>query len=92
MGNLKPGATLIYERDNGTVYSRELGSCPSTRQVVGWDYVPQQTLQWVEEQLHDNAMDDKMWGDIHREARTNITLRKALDCAIMIYKLSKDKV
>jgi hypothetical protein len=37
-------------------------------------------------------MDDKMWSEIRREAKTNVTLQKALDRAIMIYKLSKDKV
>jgi hypothetical protein len=33
-----------------------------------------------------------LWGEIHREAKTNPTLQKALDRAIMIYKLSKDKL
>jgi hypothetical protein len=37
-------------------------------------------------------MDDKLWGEIRREAKTNMTLQKALDRVIMIYKLSKDKV
>ena len=37
-------------------------------------------------------MDSKLWGEIRREARTNVTLQKALDRVIMIYKLSKEKV
>jgi hypothetical protein len=37
-------------------------------------------------------LEDKLWGEIRREARTNPTLQKALDRAIMIYKLSKDKL
>ena len=37
MGNLKPGATYIYERADGMVYAREFGADPSTRQVVGYD-------------------------------------------------------
>jgi hypothetical protein len=37
-------------------------------------------------------MEDKMWGEIRREARTNITLQKALDRVIMLYKLSKDQI
>jgi hypothetical protein len=36
-------------------------------------------------------MEGKMWGEIHRMAKTNPTLQKALDRAIMIYRLSKDK-
>ena len=81
MGSLKPGATYIYERDGDTVYAREHGAAPSTRQEIGRDY-----------NLHDRMMEDKLWGDIRREAKTNPTLQKALDRAIMIYKLSKDKI
>jgi hypothetical protein len=40
--------------------------------------------------LREHLMDSKMWGDIHRAARTNDTLQAALDHAIMIYKLSKE--
>ena len=41
--------------------------------------------------LCDHLMDNKLWGEIRREAKTNITLQKALDRVIMIYRLSKDK-
>lgn len=40
--------------------------------------------------MHEHLKDRKMWGDIHRAARTNKTLQAALDHAIMIYKLSKE--
>ena len=89
MGNLKPGATYIYERDKGTVYARERGGDPSTRIEVGWDY---DTRTPDGRPLLDHIMDDQMWGNIRREARTNVTLQKALDRVIMIYKLSRDKV
>ena len=89
MGQLKPGATLIYERDNGTVYAREMGADPSTRKAIGWNYDPRTSDG---KPLHDHIMDDKMWGEIRREATTNPTLQKAIDRVIMIYKLSKDKV
>lgn len=79
MGDLKSGAKYIYERVDDVVYARESGS--TTRREVGRDY-----------DLHERIMDDKLWGDIRREAKTNVTLQKALDRAIMIYKLSKDKV
>lgn len=87
MGQLKPNATYIYERDGGTVYAREAGT--NIRQEVGWDYDPR-----TEDgrPLRDHIMDSKLWGDIRREAKTNMTLQKALDRVIMIYTLSKDNV
>jgi hypothetical protein len=33
--------------------------------------------------------EDKLWGNIRREARDNPALQDALDRAIMIYNLSK---
>ena len=36
-----------------------------------------------------DIMEDKMWGDIRREAKINPTLQDALERAIMIYKLTK---
>jgi hypothetical protein len=97
MGSLKPGATYIYERDKGTVYAREFGADPSTRKVIGWNYDPEEAKRFDSRTddgrpLHDHIMESKLWGDIRREARTNPTLQKALDRAIMIYKLSKDKL
>jgi hypothetical protein len=89
MGSLKPGATYVYERNNGTVYAREIGADPSKRKEIGWNYDPRTSDG---RPLHDHMMDDKMWGEIRREAKTNLTLQKALDRAIMIYKLSKDKL
>lgn len=89
MGNLKPGATYVYERDNGIVYAREVGADPSTRVEVGWKYDPRTSDG---RPLHDHIMDNQMWGDIRQAAKTNITLQRALDRVIMIYKLSKDKV
>ena len=89
MGNLKPGATYIYERDKGTVYAREIGSDPSTRTEIGYNY---DSRTEDGRPLHEHIMDSKLWGEIRREARTNVTLQKALDRVIMIYKLSKDKL
>ena len=96
MGSLKPGVKLVYERDKETVYAREFGADPNTRQVVGWDYDKENPTFDPRtpdgRPLHDHIMDSKLWGEIRREARTNVTLQKALDRVIMIYKLSKDKV
>jgi len=96
MGNLKPGVTYIHERVDNVVYSREFGSNPSTRQVAGWDYNkdnPNFDPRTTDGRpLIDQMREDKMWCEIRREAKTNVTLQKALDRAIMIYKLSKEKL
>ena len=96
MGSLKPGATYIRERVGNVVYRREVGSDPLTREVEGWDYDPAEAKRFDARTsdgrpLHEHIMESKLWGEIHREARTNITLQRALDRAIMIYRLSKDK-
>ena len=77
MGSLKPDAVYIYERVDDVVYARESGS--TTRREIGRDY-----------ELHERMMEDKLWGEIRRAAPTNPALQKALDRAIMIYRLSKD--
>ena len=89
MGNLKPDTSYVYERDGGTVYAREAGADPNTRVEVGYTYDPRTDDG---RPLREHIMDSKMWGEIRREARTNVTLQKALDRVIMIYKLSKDKL
>jgi hypothetical protein len=89
MGSLKPGATYVYERNNGTIYAREIGADPSTRKEIGRDYDPRTSDG---RPLFEQIQESKLWGEIHREAKTNPTLQKALDRAIMIYKLSKDKL
>jgi len=85
MGNLKPGATLIYEKVDNIVYSREAGSDPSTRIEVGRDYDPR---TGDGRPLHDHIKDSQLWGNIHRAAKTNIALQKALEQCIIIYHLS----
>ena len=97
MGTLKPGVTYVYERNGREVYAREVGS--TERKLVGYEYDPisDHKIDYDPrtsdgKPLHDHIMDSKLWGEIRREARTNITLQKALDRAIMIYKLSKDKL
>jgi hypothetical protein len=96
MGTLKPGAKYIHERNGSVVYAREFGADPSTRQVVGWDYNkddPTFDPRTTDDRpLIDQMREDQLWGNIRREAKTNVTLQRALDRAIMIYKLSKDKL
>ena len=101
MGSLKPDATYIYERADGIVYAREFGADPSTRKVVGYengreyDPINGHRIDYDSRTadgrpLHDHIMEDKLWGEIRREARTNPTLQDALVRAIMIYQLSKE--
>jgi hypothetical protein len=95
MGSLKPGAKYIYERTGGVTYAREFGADPSSRQAIGWEYDPTKNNFDPRTNdgrpLIDQMREDQLWGEIRREAKTNITLQKALDRAIMIYKLSKEK-
>jgi len=96
MGNLKPGAKYIYERNGDKVYAREFGE--KERTLIGYNLNDPGEASRFDSRthdgrpLHEHIMEDKMWGEIRREARTNVTLQKALDRAIMIYKLSKDKI
>jgi hypothetical protein len=100
MGSLKPDAKYIYERADGIVYAREFGADPGTRQVVGYesgteyDPVSGHKIDYDSRTvdgrpLHEHIQENKMWGEIRREARTNPTLQDALERAIMIYKLTK---
>lgn len=76
MGKLTPGATLIYERVNDVIYAREEGK--TERREVGRNY-----------DLHAEMMEDKLWGEIRRAAKTNPTLQSELDRVIMLYQLIK---
>jgi hypothetical protein len=93
MGNLKPGATYIYERNGDEIYAREFGE--TKRKLIGYQYTKENMPDPRTADgrpLHEHILEDKMWGDIRRMAPTNPALQKALDRAIMIYKLSKDKL
>lgn len=85
MGTLKPGATYIYEKANGVTYAREFGADPSERRIIGWDSRTSDGRS-----LHDHIMENKLWGEIHRAAKTNQALQHALEQCIIIYNLSKD--
>jgi len=95
MGSLKPGAKYIYERSNGVTYAREFGADPSTREAIGWYYDPTKPNFDPRTKdgrpLHDHIMEDKLWGEIRRMAKTNPTLQEALERVKIIYHLSKDK-
>ena len=87
MGSLTPGATLIYEKADGITYARESGAHPSTRKEIGRDY---DTRTADGRPLHDHIMEDKLWGEIRRAAKTNPTLQEALERVKILYHLSKE--
>jgi hypothetical protein len=94
MGSLNPGGTYIYERAEGKVYAREMGS--TERKLIGWDYEKdafersihsedQEQQKWILKHK-----EEALWDDIRATAKQNETLQKVLDRAIMIYRLSKN--
>ena len=92
MGSLKPGATYIYERNGDEVYAREFGE--TERKLIGYKYEMENKPDPRTADgrpLYEHLQESKLWGEIRREAKTNITLQRALERAIMIYRLSKDK-
>ena len=96
MGKLKPGASLIYERDGDTVYSREAGANPGTRTEIGYDYETfeerrDHDIRVSMKKRHEALMEDRLWGNIRRAAKTNPALQDALERAIMIYHLTNTK-
>jgi len=96
MGTLKPNTSLIYETAGGVTYAREHGADLNTRKIIGYEYDSDIDHQHDSRTndgrpLHEHIRESKLWGEIHREAKINPALQKALDRAIMIYRLSKDK-
>lgn len=92
MSSLKPGATYIYERNGEEIYAREFGD--TERKLIGYKYEMEGKPDPRTNDgrpLREHIMEDKLWGEIRREARSNPALQKALDRAIMIYRLSKNK-
>lgn len=81
VGRLEPGASYIYEKADGVTYARKLGDPPNQRFEIGRDY--------DSEKLHKDLMHSKLWGEIHRAAKSNPALQEALDRVIVIYELSK---
>ena len=78
MGQLKPGATYVYESPDGghTVYAREQGS--NERILIGQSYYG---LEQVEQ---------RMWNEIYKHRNLNSTLQHQVEQCIITYKLIKD--
>jgi hypothetical protein len=74
--------TKIFESpDHGeTIYSRE-------ESEPDWTLVSESEKK---KSLHDQIMESKLWGDIHRAALTNPALQEALNRVKVTYYLTKD--
>ena len=89
MGSLTPGATYVYERNGEEIYAREVGK--TERKLIGYQYENKIDPRTDDGRpLYEHIKEDKLWGDIRREEKTNKALQSALDRAILIYQLSKD--
>jgi hypothetical protein len=80
MGQLKPSATYIYERVGDEVYAREAGT--TDRLLVGETYKARSKL--------DQILEDKLWGEIRRKAKTHPGLAAELERVIIFYKLLEE--
>lgn len=82
MGNLTPGAKYIYESPDGggSVYARD--SNTNERRLVGYSFDALEKKR-KEEQI-------ALWQDILKESENHEALKKALDHAILLYKLVKE--
>ena len=77
---------MIYESPDGgeTVYERESGS--SERKLIR----DNRTIDG--RPLHEHIMENKLWGEIHRAAKTNVALADILEQAKMVYALIKKEI
>lgn len=84
MGQLKPGATYIYEKANGVTYAREQGAHPGDRFEIGRDYPGEQTFLGypVSEVAELVAM--------KKAAESSPSLQDAMERAKILYELSRD--
>ena len=88
MGNLKPGATYIYERVDDKVYAREFGADPSERKIIGYSLDLQRDLEYSRN-IARNYFLEIEWADILKEAETNSSLQEAIERVKILYHLSK---
>lgn len=89
MGQLKPGATYIYERQDGTVYAREFGAPAEDRIVIGYDWVEDTNSSRVRGTKREEVLENQLWWEIRQEAKRNTALQEAIERVKLIYHLSK---
>ena len=85
MGNLVPGAALIYERSDGVVYARYRDPPHNTvpRWIIGGDPAAVARAQ-------GDLLTYSDWQDVCRLAEEYPTLKKQLDQLVITYYMVKD--
>lgn len=86
MGNLTPGAKLIYERVDDTVYAREFGKIE--RIEVGRMYSKSNGENIDSENFIDRYHFGIQWYEILRAAKNNSALQEALERVKILYYLT----
>lgn len=81
MGNLKPGATYIYERADGIIYAREFGK--TKRTVVGYESGKDYDLTGANKRMLSEL------NDVVRMCETDPEMRELLDKLFVLYNLKK---
>ena len=73
----------VYESPDGgkQIYERDIGS--TDRKLI----IDNRTVDG--RPLHEHIQESKLWGEIHREAKTNVALADILEQAKMVYALIK---
>lgn len=74
----------MYTKKDGVVYQNEKDRLHE--EIIGWEYDPRTSDG---RPVHEHLMESKLWGEIHRAAKTNPLLQDALDRVKIIYVLSK---
>lgn len=82
MGSLTPGASYIYEHENGITYARKNGE--KARQIIGYKH------DSFTENIAINYELEILWKEILKESLTNNTLHEALERVKILYHLSKN--
>jgi hypothetical protein len=77
MGNLKPGATLIYERANGRIYAREFGTI--NRTMVGYDVDHSPEFHIIRQEINQ----------VLTMCEQDSAMRELLDQLFVLYNLKK---
>lgn len=90
MGNLRPNVPLIYESPDGgkTIYAREFNSLE--KKLVGYQYDFNNSHVNNKSPGQKDYEEHILWNEIRQAAKTNPALQKAMERAILIYRLSKD--
>lgn len=81
MGNLKPGASYIYENSDGVIYAREINAPHNERFEIG---------RTLDRQQDDQVkLEIELWKDLKFAAENDPLLQEALDRVIILYHLRK---